>query len=169
MVPMQILPMLMMKMCTLLYSLWTLEAVKPSRRTQSGEGIWLRTREEKNGAGCASKTKSCRRCLTEAGASACTNHGPHCWSKASRGRRSKRSPQWAFRGALRGNSAFLCVSVRRVEGRTWYTSHRGRLWIAAAAKKPTPQEIAEVEAMYRHIHKRGTHTAAITGSDLIWL
>lgn len=47
----------------------------------------------------------------------------------------------------------MCVC--RVEGRTWYTSHRGRLWIAAAAKKPTPQEIAEVEAMYRHIYKKG--------------
>lgn len=43
----------------------------------------------------------------------------------------------------------------RVEGRTWYTSHRGRLWIAAAAKKPTPQEIAEVEAIYRHIYGKG--------------
>lgn len=43
----------------------------------------------------------------------------------------------------------------RVEGRTWYTSHRGRLWIAAAAKKPTPQEVAEVEAMYRHIYNKG--------------
>lgn len=59
----------------------------------------------------------------------------------------------------RGNIAF-CVGVYvcRVEGRTWYTSHRGRLWIAAAAKKPTPQEIAEVEAMYRHIYKKGTQT-----------
>lgn len=47
------------------------------------------------------------------------------------------------------------MRVCRVEGRTWYTSHRGRLWIAAAAKKPTPQEIAEVEAMYRHIYKKG--------------
>lgn len=48
--------------------------------------------------------------------------------------------------------------VFRVEGRTWYTSHRGRLWIAAAAKKPTPQEIAEVEVMYRHIYKKGTQS-----------
>lgn len=48
---------------------------------------------------------------------------------------------------------FLCLC--RVEGRTWYTSHRGRLWIAAAANRPTPQEIAEVEAMYRHIYKEG--------------
>lgn len=52
-------------------------------------------------------------------------------------------------------ASLLVKGIKRVEGRTWYTSHRGRLWIAAAAKKPTPQEIAEVEAMYRHIYKKG--------------
>lgn len=51
-------------------------------------------------------------------------------------------------------ATLLVKGIKRVEGRTWYTSHRGRLWIAAAAKKPTPQEIAEVEAMYRHIYKK---------------
>ncbi|XP_047437437.1 activating signal cointegrator 1 [Mugil cephalus] len=51
-------------------------------------------------------------------------------------------------------ASLLVKGIKRVEGRTWYSSHRGRLWIAAAAKKPTPQEIAEVEAMYRHIYKR---------------
>ncbi|XP_047218309.1 activating signal cointegrator 1 isoform X2 [Girardinichthys multiradiatus] len=51
-------------------------------------------------------------------------------------------------------ASLLVKGIKRVEGRTWYTSHRGRLWIAAAAKKPTPQEIAEVEQMYRHIYKK---------------
>ncbi|XP_041662440.1 activating signal cointegrator 1 [Cheilinus undulatus] len=51
-------------------------------------------------------------------------------------------------------ASLLVKGIKRVEGRTWYTSHRGRLWIAAAAKKPTPQEIAEVESMYRHIYPR---------------
>ncbi|XP_039979229.1 activating signal cointegrator 1 isoform X2 [Xiphias gladius] len=51
-------------------------------------------------------------------------------------------------------ASLLVKGIKRVEGRTWYTSHRGRLWIAAAAKKPTPQEIAEVEAMYRHIYRK---------------
>ncbi|XP_043999281.1 activating signal cointegrator 1 isoform X2 [Gambusia affinis] len=51
-------------------------------------------------------------------------------------------------------ASLLVKGIKRVEGRTWYTSHRGRLWIAAAAKKPTAQEIAEVEQMYRHIHKK---------------
>lgn len=53
-------------------------------------------------------------------------------------------------------ASLLVKGIKRVEGRTWYTSHRGRLWIAAAAKKPTPQEVAEVEAMYRHIYKKET-------------
>ncbi|XP_015250119.1 PREDICTED: activating signal cointegrator 1-like [Cyprinodon variegatus] len=51
-------------------------------------------------------------------------------------------------------ASLLVKGIKRVEGRTWYTSHRGRLWIAAAAKKPTPQEIAEVEQMYRCLYKK---------------
>ncbi|XP_023187655.1 activating signal cointegrator 1 isoform X1 [Xiphophorus maculatus] len=51
-------------------------------------------------------------------------------------------------------ASLLVKGIKRVEGRTWYTPHRGRLWIAAAAKKPTAQEIAEVEQMYRHIYKK---------------
>ncbi|XP_060887257.1 activating signal cointegrator 1 [Labrus mixtus] len=51
-------------------------------------------------------------------------------------------------------ASLLVKGIKRVEGRTWYTSHRGRLWIAAAAKKPTPQEVTEVESMYRHIFKK---------------
>ncbi|XP_077375096.1 activating signal cointegrator 1 isoform X1 [Festucalex cinctus] len=51
-------------------------------------------------------------------------------------------------------ASLLVRGIKRVEGRTWYTSHRGRLWIAAAAKKPTPQETGEVEAMYRAIYKK---------------
>ncbi|XP_044306527.1 activating signal cointegrator 1 isoform X2 [Varanus komodoensis] len=46
-------------------------------------------------------------------------------------------------------ASLLVKGIKRVEGRTWYTSHRGRLWIAATAKKPSPQEICELEATYR--------------------
>ncbi|KAL2088449.1 hypothetical protein ACEWY4_015348 [Coilia grayii] len=51
-------------------------------------------------------------------------------------------------------ATLLVKGIKRVEGRSWYTSHRGRLWIAAAAKRPTPQEIAQVEDMYRQIYKK---------------
>lgn len=51
-------------------------------------------------------------------------------------------------------ASLLVKGIKRVEGRTWYTSHRGRLWIAAAAKKPTAEEIAAVGKMYRHIYRK---------------
>ncbi|XP_063043860.1 activating signal cointegrator 1 [Engraulis encrasicolus] len=51
-------------------------------------------------------------------------------------------------------ATLLVKGIKRVEGRSWYSSHRGRLWIAAAGKRPTPQEISQVEAMYRQISKK---------------
>ncbi|MGH0125364.1 UNVERIFIED_CONTAM: hypothetical protein FKN15_028745, partial [Acipenser sinensis] len=51
-------------------------------------------------------------------------------------------------------ASLLIKGIKRVEGRTWYSSHRGRLWIAAAGKRPTPQEISQVEASYRTMYKR---------------
>ncbi|XP_068131763.1 activating signal cointegrator 1 [Hyperolius riggenbachi] len=46
-------------------------------------------------------------------------------------------------------ASLLVAGIKRVEGRTWYSAHRGRLWIAAAAKRPSQQEISELEASYR--------------------
>ncbi|XP_074862770.1 activating signal cointegrator 1 [Carettochelys insculpta] len=46
-------------------------------------------------------------------------------------------------------ASLLVKGIKRVEGRTWYTSHRGRLWIAATARRPSPQEVSELEATYR--------------------
>ncbi|CAH2273433.1 activating signal cointegrator 1 isoform X1 [Pelobates cultripes] len=46
-------------------------------------------------------------------------------------------------------ASLLVAGIKRVEGRTWYSAHRGRLWIAAAAKRPSPQEISELETSYR--------------------
>lgn len=54
----------------------------------------------------------------------------------------------------------------RVEGRTWYTSHRGRLWIAATAKRPSPQEISELEATYRMLLRKGELLSLVLG--MIW-
>ncbi|PIK47212.1 putative activating signal cointegrator 1-like [Apostichopus japonicus] len=48
-------------------------------------------------------------------------------------------------------ASLLIEGIKRHEGRTWYSAHRGRLWIAAGAKKPTEQEISVVEDSYRHI------------------
>ncbi|XP_053573351.1 activating signal cointegrator 1 isoform X2 [Bombina bombina] len=46
-------------------------------------------------------------------------------------------------------ASLLVAGIKRVEGRTWYSAHRGRLWIAAAAKRPSQQEISELETSYK--------------------
>lgn len=43
----------------------------------------------------------------------------------------------------------------RHEGRTWYTKHRGPLWIAAAAKVPTQEEIDCIEKIHSHVAQKG--------------
>lgn len=37
----------------------------------------------------------------------------------------------------------------RHEGRTWYTPYRGRLWIHAASKEPSQDDIREQESFYK--------------------
>ncbi|KAM9311797.1 activating signal cointegrator 1 [Gastrophryne carolinensis] len=54
-------------------------------------------------------------------------------------------------------ASLLVAGIKRVEGRTWYSAHRGRLWIAAAAKRPSPQEISELEASYRVLLHKDIH------------
>lgn len=49
-------------------------------------------------------------------------------------------------------ASLLVAGVKKHEGRTWYSPHRGRLWIAAAAKLASQEEIDAVEAPYRHIY-----------------
>ena len=40
----------------------------------------------------------------------------------------------------------------RHEGRTWYSSHRGRLWIASTVKEPSHDEIKQLENFYRTLY-----------------
>lgn len=49
-------------------------------------------------------------------------------------------------------ASLLVMGIKRVEGRVWYTAHRGRLWIAATAKQPTEHDIKAVEGMYRMLY-----------------
>ncbi|XP_012275721.1 activating signal cointegrator 1 isoform X2 [Orussus abietinus] len=46
-------------------------------------------------------------------------------------------------------ASLLVAGIKRDEGRTWYSAHRGRLWIAATAKVPSLAEISTVENTYR--------------------
>ncbi|CAM9687477.1 unnamed protein product [Ascophyllum nodosum] len=49
-------------------------------------------------------------------------------------------------------ASLLVAGVKSVEGRSWKTAHRGRLWIHAAAKEPTEAEVRTVEDRYRAIY-----------------
>lgn len=52
-------------------------------------------------------------------------------------------------------ASLLVYGIKRIEGRSWPTAHRGRLWIAATAKTPLDIEVEEMEATYRNVH--GVH------------
>ncbi|CAM9105123.1 unnamed protein product [Hapterophycus canaliculatus] len=49
-------------------------------------------------------------------------------------------------------ASLLVAGVKRVEGRSWSTEHRGVLWIHAAAKEPSEAEVRAVEDQYRSIY-----------------
>ncbi|KAL1512726.1 hypothetical protein ABEB36_002267 [Hypothenemus hampei] len=50
-------------------------------------------------------------------------------------------------------ASLLVAGVKRHEGRVWSTNHRGRLWIAAAAKPAEEDEIEVLENFYRDFYK----------------
>ncbi|XP_014215144.1 activating signal cointegrator 1 [Copidosoma floridanum] len=53
-------------------------------------------------------------------------------------------------------ASLLVRGIKKTECRTWYSSHRGRLWIASTAKEPRAEEIKAIEDMYRHISSKET-------------
>ena len=48
-------------------------------------------------------------------------------------------------------ASLLVAGIKKIEGRSWYSSHRGRLWIHAAGKQAGTAEIQAVEEQYREI------------------
>ncbi|XP_050682626.1 activating signal cointegrator 1 isoform X2 [Leptidea sinapis] len=46
-------------------------------------------------------------------------------------------------------ASLLVEGIKLHEGRTWYSGHRGRLWIASTAKPPEPTLVRELENRYR--------------------
>ncbi|KZC11752.1 Activating signal cointegrator 1, partial [Dufourea novaeangliae] len=48
-------------------------------------------------------------------------------------------------------ASLLVAGIKMHEGRVWYTSHRGRLWIAATSKSPTTDDILTMEHFYRSL------------------
>lgn len=49
-------------------------------------------------------------------------------------------------------ASLLIAGIKRHEGRTWYTAHRGILWIAATAKKTDPHDVISVENFYKNYY-----------------
>ncbi|KAG2488322.1 hypothetical protein HYH03_013172 [Edaphochlamys debaryana] len=49
-------------------------------------------------------------------------------------------------------ASLLVYGIKRIEGRTWDSNHRGRLWIHAASKEPDPEEVAQLHAFYTTVH-----------------
>jgi len=49
-------------------------------------------------------------------------------------------------------ASLLVLGIKRFEGRGWYTSHRGRLWIASGSREVDPDEVAAIEAEYRQVY-----------------
>ncbi|KAG2374332.1 hypothetical protein C9374_010902 [Naegleria lovaniensis] len=45
--------------------------------------------------------------------------------------------------------SLLVYGIKRHEGRSWNTAHRGRLWIASTAEQPTDESIQELETYYK--------------------
>lgn len=61
-------------------------------------------------------------------------------------------------------ASLLVAGIKKHEGRSWYTSHRGRLWIAATSKPVDMEEIKRMETFYRHYYN-GKFEAAQIKSD----
>lgn len=49
-------------------------------------------------------------------------------------------------------ASLLVAGIKMHEGRSWYTSHRGKLWIAATAKAANPEETSVLEDFYRKLY-----------------
>lgn len=45
-------------------------------------------------------------------------------------------------------ASFIVLGIKKHEGRSWTTSHRGRLWIRSASMHPTVDEVLRLEKFY---------------------
>eukprot|EP00039_Didymoeca_costata_P011480 m.161461 g.161461 ORF g.161461 m.161461 type:complete len:567 (+) comp15187_c0_seq17:2171-3871(+) len=49
-------------------------------------------------------------------------------------------------------ASLLVRGIKKHEGRAWYSSHRGRLWIAATSQEPDQESIESLEKFYREYY-----------------
>ncbi|KAK8814385.1 hypothetical protein WA158_008247 [Blastocystis sp. Blastoise] len=59
-------------------------------------------------------------------------------------------------------ASLLVYGIKRVEGRGWYSNFKGRLWIHAASKEVTEEEIKQVEDYYRDLYAEENPNITIT-------
>lgn len=50
-------------------------------------------------------------------------------------------------------ASFLVAGIKKHEGRNWYSSHRGRLWIHATSTSPTDAEIKHLKDFYQGLYE----------------
>jgi len=50
-------------------------------------------------------------------------------------------------------ASLLVLGIKMHEGRTWYSSHRGRLWIAAGSKPSDPDVVKALEQQYSEMYQ----------------
>lgn len=49
-------------------------------------------------------------------------------------------------------ASLLVYGIKRIEGRSWSTKHRGRLWIHATSTQPEDGLVQELEKFYTEVH-----------------
>ena len=49
-------------------------------------------------------------------------------------------------------ATLLVRGIKKHEGQSWFSTHRGRLWIAATSQKPQPEDIHSLEEFYRQYY-----------------
>lgn len=58
-------------------------------------------------------------------------------------------------------ASLLVAGIKKHEGRPWYTSHRGRLWIASTAKPVDVEEVRQLEQFYRSYYNGTMETKVV--------
>ncbi|CAD5123771.1 DgyrCDS12081 [Dimorphilus gyrociliatus] len=64
-------------------------------------------------------------------------------------------------------ASLLIKGIKKTEGRTWYSSHRGRLWIASTSKQPTRENIDSLESYYRETSGESEFPSSYPTSSLL--
>ena len=49
-------------------------------------------------------------------------------------------------------ASLVVAGIKRCEGRTWDSDHRGQLFIHAASREAVPEEVEEVEERYKALY-----------------